>query len=109
MPGAMTIAEIVANVEAGAAIVRLFPGEAFGPSFLKSVRGPLPQAPLMPTGGVDVGNVADWIRAGAVAVGAGSSLTGSTPSGDLARITALAREFIERIGEARAESTHFAR
>jgi len=102
MPGAMTIAEVVAGMQAGADIVKLFPGEAFGPSFLKSVRGPLPQAPLMPTGGVDVQNVAQWIQAGAVAVGAGSSLTGSAKSGDFARITALAREFIERIGEARA-------
>ncbi len=104
MPGAMTIAEVVANMEAGADIVKLFPGEAFGPAFLKSVKGPLPQASLMPTGGVDVGNVGEWIAAGAVAVGAGSSLTGSAAHGDYARISALAREFIQRIGEARAAS-----
>ena len=57
---------------------------------------------MMPTGGVDVNNVADWIKAGAVAVGAGSSLTGGAKTGDYKAITALAKEFIEKVKEARA-------
>jgi 2-dehydro-3-deoxyphosphogluconate aldolase/(4S)-4-hydroxy-2-oxoglutarate aldolase len=102
MPGAQTVREVVEGLEAGADIIKLFPGEALGPTMLKAIRGPLPQAPLMPTGGVDVDNVAQWIRAGAVAVGAGSSLTGSAGAGDYAEITRRAQQFIERIGEARS-------
>jgi 2-dehydro-3-deoxyphosphogluconate aldolase / (4S)-4-hydroxy-2-oxoglutarate aldolase len=103
MPGAMTVGEVIAAMEAGADIVKLFPGEAFGPAIVKAIRGPLPHAPLMPTGGVDLNNVAEWIKAGAVAVGAGSSLTGGAKTGDYAAITRAAREFIERIKAAREE------
>lgn len=101
MPGAMTIRDVIEAMEAGADIIKIFPGEAFGPGFLKSIKGPLPQAPLMPTGGVDVSNVGEWIAAGAVAVGAGSSLTGGAKKGDYDSITRVAREFIEKIGLAR--------
>ncbi len=101
MPGAMTVREVIEAMEVGADIVKLFPGEAFGPGAIKAIRGPLPQAPLMPTGGVDLLNVAEWIRAGAVAVGAGSSLTGAARSGDYAAVTRTARDFIARIREAR--------
>ena len=69
MPGAGTMREIVDAMECGADIVKLFPGETLGPAFVKAVKGPLPQASLMPTGGVSVDNVGDWIKAGAVAVG----------------------------------------
>ncbi len=102
MPGAMTIKEVVEAMEAGADIVKVFPGEAFGPKILKAIKGPIPQAKMMPTGGVDVNNVADWIKAGAVAVGAGSSLTGGAKTGDYKAITALAKEFIEKVKEVRA-------
>lgn len=57
MPGAMTIQEVVLAMEAGADIVKVFPGEAFGPSFIKAIKGPLPQAPLMPTGGVSLDRI----------------------------------------------------
>jgi 2-dehydro-3-deoxyphosphogluconate aldolase/(4S)-4-hydroxy-2-oxoglutarate aldolase len=103
MPGAMTIREVVEALEAGADIIKLFPGEALGPAFVKAIKGPLPQAPLMPTGGVDLGNVAEWIKAGAVAVGAGTSLTGGAKTGDYAGVTRAAREFIEKIRAAREE------
>lgn len=101
MPGAMTIREVLEGMEAGGDIIKLFPGEAFGPNMIKSIKGPLPQAPLMPTGGVDVSNVAQWIEAGAVAVGAGSSLIGGAKTGDYDKITRTAREFIEKIVAAR--------
>jgi 2-dehydro-3-deoxyphosphogluconate aldolase/(4S)-4-hydroxy-2-oxoglutarate aldolase len=101
MPGVMTISDVIEAMEAGADIIKLFPGETFGPGMIKAIKGPLPQAPLMPTGGVDVGNVGEWIKAGAVAVGAGSSLTGGAKTGDYASITNTAREFIEKISEAR--------
>ena len=87
MPGAMSIAEVVAGMEAGADIIKVFPGELFGPKIIKSIHGPIPQAELMPTGGVSVENVAEWIRAGAVAVGAGSSLTAGAKTGDYDLIT----------------------
>src|SRR5919112_4806691 len=56
MPGAMAIREVVEAMEVGADIIKLFPGEAFGPGMVKAIKGPLPQAPLMPTGGVSVDN-----------------------------------------------------
>lgn len=102
MPGAMSIAEVIAGMEAGADIIKVFPGELFGPKILKSIHGPLPQAELMPTGGVSADNVAEWIKAGAVAVGAGGSLTAGAKTGDYASITATAKEFVERIKAARA-------
>lgn len=101
MPGAMTVREVIEAMEAGADIVKLFPGEAFGPSIIKAIKGPLPQAPLMPTGGVDLSNVAEWIKAGAVAVGAGGSLMGGAKTGDFASVTSTARAFIEKIKAAR--------
>jgi 2-dehydro-3-deoxyphosphogluconate aldolase/(4S)-4-hydroxy-2-oxoglutarate aldolase len=90
-------------MEAGADIIKVFPGEAFGPSFVKAVKGPLPQAPLMPTGGVGLDNVADWIKAGCVAVGAGGNLTGGAKKGDYQSITDIAKQFIEKIRVARGK------
>jgi 2-dehydro-3-deoxyphosphogluconate aldolase/(4S)-4-hydroxy-2-oxoglutarate aldolase len=101
MPGVMTIEGVVEAMELGADIVKVFPGEAFGPGIIKAIRGPLPQASMMPTGGVSVDNVAEWIKAGAVAVGAGGSLTGGAKTGDYASITRLASEFVAKIKEAR--------
>jgi len=65
------------------------------------VHGPIPQAPLMPTGGVAVGNVKEWFAAGAVALGVGGSLTAGAKTGDYAAVTAAARLFVEKIKEAR--------
>lgn len=103
MPGAMSITEVVAGMEAGADIIKVFPGELFGPKILKSIHGPIPYAELMPTGGVSVDNVGEWIKAGAVAVGAGSSLTAGAKTGDYDRITTTARQFVEKIREARGQ------
>lgn len=101
MPGCMTITEVLHAMEAGADIVKIFPGDLFGPRIIKDIKGPLPQAKMMPTGGVDVNNVGEWIKAGAVAVGAGSSLTKGAKTGDYADITKTAKEFIAKIKEAR--------
>ena len=103
MPGAMSIAEVVAGMEAGADIIKVFPGELFGPKILKSIHGPIPQAELMPTGGVSLDNVAEWIAAGAVAVGAGGSLTAGAKTGDYGKITETARQFVEKIRAARGQ------
>jgi 2-dehydro-3-deoxyphosphogluconate aldolase / (4S)-4-hydroxy-2-oxoglutarate aldolase len=81
-PGALTPTEIVRAWNAGAAAVKLFPASAVGPSFLRELRGPLPQVPIVPTGGVSADNAADFLRAGAVAVGLGSWLIGDgSPDG----------------------------
>jgi 2-dehydro-3-deoxyphosphogluconate aldolase / (4S)-4-hydroxy-2-oxoglutarate aldolase len=101
MPGAGTIGEVIEAMECGADIVKVFPGEILGPTFVKAVKGPLPQAQLMPTGGVSIDNVADWIKAGAVAVGVGGNLTSGAKTADFASITKLARQFVERIKQAR--------
>ncbi len=75
LPGVMTIAEIQQALELGVDIVKLFPGNLFSPSFIKAIKGPLPQANVMPTGGVSLDNLGEWIKNGAVAVGIGSDLT----------------------------------
>jgi 2-dehydro-3-deoxyphosphogluconate aldolase / (4S)-4-hydroxy-2-oxoglutarate aldolase len=103
MPGAATIREVIEAMECGADIVKVFPGEILGPAFVKAVKAPLPQAQLMPTGGVSLENVADWIKAGSVAVGVGSNLTAGAKTGDFASITQLARQLVEKIKEARAQ------
>jgi len=102
MPGAGTTREVIEAMECGADIVKVFPGEILGPAFVKAVRGPLPQASLMPTGGVDIANVTDWIKAGCVAVGVGGNLTSSAKTGDFKSITDLAKQFSEKIRSARA-------
>jgi 2-dehydro-3-deoxyphosphogluconate aldolase/(4S)-4-hydroxy-2-oxoglutarate aldolase len=104
MPGAGTMGEIVEAMECGADIVKLFPGETLGPAFVKAAKGPLPQAALMPTGGVSLENVGEWIKAGAVAVGVGGSLTAGAQTGDFQAVTATAKQFIERIQQARGKS-----
>ena len=101
MPGAMTIAEVIAAMEAGADIVKIFPGDAFGPSFIKAIKGPIPQAPLMPTGGVNLENVGEWIKAGCVAVGIGGNLTAGAKIGDYHSIEEIAKQFIGKVRAAR--------
>jgi len=102
MPGAMTPTEIVTALQAGADIVKVFPAEMFGPAYIKALRAPLPQAPLMPTGGVTVENLAEWFASGAVAVGIGSSLSGPGAKGDYAAVTARAQAFVAQLAALRA-------
>src|SRR5574344_1115690 len=101
MPGCVTITEIVRAMEAGCDIVKLFPGSLPGPSYVKAVKGPLPQANIMPTGGVNLGNVAEWIKAGVVAVGSGSDLTGPAKTGDYAKIPEFAQQWFADGAQAR--------
>ena len=101
MPGITSVTEAVRAMEAGADILKVFPGEVLGTKMIKAVHGPIPQAKMMPTGGVSVDNAADWIKAGAVAVGAGGALTSGAKTGDYKKITETARLFREKIKEAR--------
>ncbi len=101
MPGAMTIREVVECMEAGADMVKIFPGELFGPAIIKAIKSPIPYATLMPTGGVSLDNVSDWIKAGAEAVGVGGNLTAGAKCGDYESISKIAEQYIARIKSAR--------
>ncbi|MDQ0271001.1 bifunctional 2-keto-4-hydroxyglutarate aldolase/2-keto-3-deoxy-6-phosphogluconate aldolase [Cytobacillus purgationiresistens] len=101
MPGIMTIEGAVKALETGADLLKVFPGELLGPKVVTAIKGPIPQANLMPTGGVSLDNVEDWIDAGAVAVGAGGSLIGKPDVDGYASITETAKQFIEKIKAAR--------
>lgn len=101
MPGCVTIKEMVTAMELGADVIKVFPGEMVGPSYIKAVKGPLPQAPLMPTGGVSLENTAEWIKNGCVAVGVGGSLTAGAKTGDYAAVTETAKKFVEAVKNAR--------
>lgn len=97
IPGVMTVKESVEALELGADILKIFPGNAYTPSIIGAFRGPLPQASYMPTGGVDVDNVCEWLKAGAVAVGTGSSLTKGAKTGDYKAVEKKAGEFVEQV------------
>jgi len=103
MPGCFSPTEILAAWEAGADIVKVFPATAVGPGYFKDIHGPLPQVRLMPTGGVTLENTGEWIKAGAVAVGAGTALVErqAIEAGDYGAVTAKAARFVEAVAAAR--------
>ena len=103
LPGVMTPTEAITALEAGCDIIKVFPGNIVGPAAISSFKGPLPQGEFMPSGGVDVDNVDKWIKAGAYAVGTGSSLTKGAKTGDFAAVTAKAKEFVDAVAAARAK------
>ncbi|WP_410595760.1 bifunctional 4-hydroxy-2-oxoglutarate aldolase/2-dehydro-3-deoxy-phosphogluconate aldolase [Amycolatopsis sp. lyj-23] len=91
LPGAGSVTEIVRALEEGADAVKVFPASALGPSWVSDVRAALPQAPLVPTGGIGPGDVPGWLSAGAVACGIGSALTRGTAAEIAARVGTLLR------------------
>jgi 2-dehydro-3-deoxyphosphogluconate aldolase/(4S)-4-hydroxy-2-oxoglutarate aldolase len=97
MPGAFTPTEVVTAWEAGADVVKIFPADVVGPAYFKALRGPLPQVKLMPTGGVDLTTAADFLKAGAVCLGVGGQLVEpkALAARDFARITALAKQYVD--------------
>jgi Entner-Doudoroff aldolase len=99
LPGALTATEVCRAVDAGATMVKLFPAGPGGVAYLKALRGPLPDVAFVPTGGIDVESVADFISAGAVAVALGSGLVSSAD--DLSGLAARARRAVESAGGAR--------
>lgn len=90
-PGAGSVTEIVRALEEGADAVKVFPASALGPSWVSDVRAALPQAPLIPTGGIGPEDVPGWLSAGAVACGIGSALTRGTAAEITARVETLLR------------------
>ncbi|TCS79393.1 bifunctional 4-hydroxy-2-oxoglutarate aldolase/2-dehydro-3-deoxy-phosphogluconate aldolase [Tepidibacillus fermentans] len=104
IPGALTPTEIITAYEHGADIIKVFPANVFGPKYLKDIHGPLPHIPLMPTGGLDLTNVADYIKAGGVAVGIGSSLVNTKKMIDetyLKELESNASKFVLAVRKAR--------
>lgn len=103
VPGALTPTEVATAVQAGADIIKLFPGNVFGPKYIKDLRGPYPNVRITPTGGVSLPNIRDWFEAGAVAVGVGTAMIRK----DLVReerwddLTQLAGDFVEAVQQAR--------
>jgi 2-dehydro-3-deoxyphosphogluconate aldolase/(4S)-4-hydroxy-2-oxoglutarate aldolase len=104
MPGAFTPTEIVTAWEAGADVVKVFPADVVGPAFFKAMKGPLPHVKLMPTGGVDLTTAAEYLRAGAACLGIGGQLVDpkAVATGDFARITELARQYVEIVKQHRS-------
>lgn len=103
MPGALTPTEVLTAWEAGADIVKVFPADIGGPKYLKAIHGPLPQVRLLPTGGVDLNTLEDFMNAGACAVGLGSSLVEkqAVEDGDLGRIRELAEKYVALVKSVR--------
>ena len=104
MPGAFTPTEVVTAWQAGADIVKVFPSDLVGPKYLKLLHGPLPHIRLMPTGGVNLDTAAEFLAAGACALGVGSSLVDqkALAAGDLKKIESLAKQFVAKVAEYRA-------
>jgi 2-dehydro-3-deoxyphosphogluconate aldolase/(4S)-4-hydroxy-2-oxoglutarate aldolase len=104
MPGAFTPTEILTAWEAGAQVIKVFPADIGGPAYLKTLHGPLPQVRLLPTGGVNLTTIADFLKAGACAVGLGGALVEpkAVQSGDMARIKSLAQQYVAAVKQTRA-------
>lgn len=108
MAGALTPTEVITAWKAGADFVKVFPASAVGgAAYVKALRGPLPQVPLVPTGGVNLNTAADFLRAGASALGVGGELVvaAALKSGETAQITALARQYLEIVQQVRETET----
>lgn len=105
MAGALTPTEVIAAWEAGSDFVKIFPcGSVGGPKYIKSLKAPLPQIPMVPTGGVNLQTAADFIDAGAEALGVGSELVSASAlaSGDTGTISTMARQYVAVVRETRA-------
>jgi 2-dehydro-3-deoxyphosphogluconate aldolase/(4S)-4-hydroxy-2-oxoglutarate aldolase len=105
MPGAFTPTEVLTAWEMGADYVKVFPSSLGGASLIKAIKAPLPQIPLVPTGGVDVDNAGEFIKAGSAALGVGSSLVSSkvVAQRQFDVLTETARKLVQEVQKAREE------
>jgi len=103
LAGAFTPTEVFQAYNMGVDIVKVFPGSLGGPAYVKALKGPFPYIPMMPTGGVSSGNIAEWFSSGVVAVGAGSELCPSqlAKEGKFDEISSRAAEFVKIVKSAR--------
>ena len=97
-PGCMTVTEIMHALEKGNKMVKVFPGEIFGPKYIKAVKAPIPHVEIMPTGGVNIDNIEEWFKMGVSCVGVGGDLF----KGSLEDIENLAKEFVNKIEKIRS-------
>lgn len=99
MIGAFTPSEVFHAYNKGADIIKIFPGRLAGPNHIKDLRGPFPDIPFMPTGGVEMSNLVEWFKAGVLAVGAGSNLCPGElmKKGQFEEISRIAREFVAAV------------
>ena len=104
MVGAFTPTEVFQAYNMGADVIKIFPGSLGGPAYVRALKGPLPDIPIMPTGGVSASNLAEWFSTGVVAVGAGSELCPPqlAKEGKFDQITERAAEFVKLVQTARA-------
>ena len=102
--GALTPTEVFQAYSLGSDVIKIFPGSLGGPAYVKALKGPFPYIPMMPTGGVNAGNLADWFSSGVVAVGAGSELCPPqlAEEGRFDEISKRAAEFMQMVKVARA-------
>lgn len=97
-PGVMTVNEAQTALEYGVDVVKLFPGDLYEPSVIKAIKGPIPYINIMPTGGVTLDNIDEWLTCGAVAVGIGSDLTrAASESGDWSLIEQRAKQYMDKV------------
>jgi 2-dehydro-3-deoxyphosphogluconate aldolase / (4S)-4-hydroxy-2-oxoglutarate aldolase len=104
LPGAMTPTEVITAWEHGADFVKVFPCDVLGPAHIRALRGPLPQVRMIPTGGVTLETAAEFLKAGAAALGIGSALVEpkAIAMRDFARIESLAKQYVKIVADARA-------
>ncbi|MFP4286760.1 MAG: bifunctional 2-keto-4-hydroxyglutarate aldolase/2-keto-3-deoxy-6-phosphogluconate aldolase [Candidatus Izemoplasmataceae bacterium] len=93
MPGCMTVTEMLNARKHHVEVIKLFPGDHFGPKFIKNIKAPLPKLKVMVTGGVDLDNLKEWFKYGADMVGIGSALTNQKNSNDYLMVTKKAKEY----------------
>ncbi|MFP7737376.1 bifunctional 2-keto-4-hydroxyglutarate aldolase/2-keto-3-deoxy-6-phosphogluconate aldolase [Priestia aryabhattai] len=96
MPGCMSIREMASALELGCDILKLFPAGHFDPSFIKAVNGPLPNVKIMPTGGINLNNMEEWLNAGAVAIGIGSDLNKAYQHGGYEAVVRLSEKYMKK-------------
>lgn len=96
MPGCMTLNEMKEALKLGVDVLKLFPGSALGPDFVKAVKGPMPHVQIMPTGGVDLNNIQEWLNNGCIAVGIGGNLTAPAKDGRYDLITETAAQYVAK-------------
>ncbi|EJQ43560.1 2-dehydro-3-deoxyphosphogluconate aldolase/4-hydroxy-2-oxoglutarate aldolase [Bacillus cereus BAG6X1-2] len=101
LPGCMTITEIRTALKAGVDIIKLFLGSSCNPSCINALKGPLPQVNIMPTGGINIENMHQWFECGCVAIGVGGDLLAPAQNGDYAKVSELAREYVDKLAEIR--------
>lgn len=104
IPGVYTPTEMWTAMKWGADIVKVFPASGLGVKYIKDVKGPLPQVPIIPTGGVSLDNIGTFIQAGVVAVGIGGNLVNvaAIRAGEFKKITETAKQYVQAIKEARS-------